>query len=355
MPSSAPYPSDPAQEIRIPTPALRETLEKLLVKASMFQFDATVAVSRVLEADLFGTPSHGVAKFCQLLDAIDSGDVDPRARVLSTLDLPAVTVLDGSRSLGMVAATKAVELSIPKAREQGIALALVSNSQTLGAAQVYVRMLAAANLIGLCTSSTGPATIVAPGGTTAVTGNSPFAYAIPLGDEPPLVFDSACGEESWGKLDLLRRYGLPLPDDVLLDATGQATTDWDAARTLRPAGGALGFGLSLLCSTLAGPLVGGKLPLHKKKRADADDSQHFLLAIDPARFGDPAKFQRELGQTLSEVAALPVATDSVPPRIPGRRGWDHNAVCEREGIPVHLTIADEIRSRAIKKKIPVEW
>lgn len=355
MRDSLPFPSDPSQEILLTPAQLRPVLEKLLVKSSMFQFDAEVAVSRILEADAYGVPSHGVALFCRLLDAIEVGDVDPRARVLTVTDTPALAVLDGSRALGMVAATKGAQLAIDKARESGLAAIIIGNSQTLGAAEVYVRLMAQEGLIGLCLSSTGTATVAAPGTRAGAVGNCAFAYAVPLGSQPPLVFDTACGEESWGKLQLLRRYNIPLPGDLLRDEQWQPTTDLTSARSMPAAGGALGFGLSLLCSTLAGPLVGGKSPLHKKRRNDADDSQHFLLTIDPARCGDVEKFQLEMRQTLADIRSLPPEDPADPVRIPGDRGAQCRERADREGLAIHVSLADEIRARAAKKKIETDW
>jgi len=115
MPSSTPVPVDPHQEVRIPVDELRLVVEKLLVKNSLFQFDAKVAAERLVEADLYGAPSHGVALLCRLLDAMDQGDIDPRAQILTLTDAPCFAVLNGSRSVGAVAATKGAALASSKA------------------------------------------------------------------------------------------------------------------------------------------------------------------------------------------------------------------------------------------------
>jgi LDH2 family malate/lactate/ureidoglycolate dehydrogenase len=355
MSGSIPYPVDAAQEVRISVSELQPVLEQLFTKASVFQFDATVAVSRLLEADLQGHPAHGTALVCRLLDAIEMGDIDPRGRVLTLTDTPAFAVLDGSRALGPVAATKGAELAAAKAEAGGVGIVCVGNSQTLGAAEVYVRRIAQQGLIGICCTSTGGASVSAPGTNLGAVGNSAFAYAVPIRDSHPLVFDTACGEESWGKLRLLKRYGLTAPLGFLFDQQGSPAESVDSAAAMAPRGGALGFGLSMLCSILAGPLCGGWMPIHKRRRVDAEDSQHFFLALDPARFCEPEKFQQELGKTLNEIRALTPIHPEQPVRIPGDRG----AVCEADyretGIPLHRTIADEIKARAVKKKLAVSW
>lgn len=355
MSEPLPIPVDPAQEIRIPLEELQPVVEKLLVKSSMFQFDAKVAAERMLEADLYGVPSHGVSLLCRLLNAMEMGDIDPRARVLTVQEAPCFAVLVGSRAIGSVAASKGALLAGSKAKEHGVGVVAIGDSQTLGAAEVYVRLLARENLIGICLTSTGGATLTAPGTRHGAVGNCALAYAVPVEGRHPLVFDSACGMESWGKIRLLQRYGVPLPEDLLLDKEGNFTGDPLQAVAMLPNGGALGFGLSMLCSILAGPLSGGWMPIHKRRRVDAEDSQHFFLALDPSKFCDVAQFQGELQSTLDKIRDLPPERESTPVRIPGDRGNACYADAIEHGIPVHRSIADEIRNLAEKKKIPVSW
>lgn len=353
--SSIPYPSDSGQETRLPVSILRPILEQMLKKNSMFQFDITVAVDRILEADLLGIPSQGVARFLDYLDAMAAGDVDPRGRVLTLAEGPSFGVLDGSRALGPVAATKGAEMAIAKAREAGVAVVVVGNSQTLGAAGVYVRLIANAGLIGMCMSSTGGATVAAPGTRAGAVGNCAMAYAVPLADQPPIVFDTACGVESWGKLELLRRYGLPIPAGIVWTETGESTTDLESAKVMEPAGGAFGYGISFLCSVLAGPLAGGWMPIRKKRRTSAEDSQHFFLAINPAAFCDQGKFQAELARTVQEIRQLPPTSPESPVRIPGERAAAFREHNEEKEIILHNSIVEGIKTRAAKMKIEVPW
>jgi LDH2 family malate/lactate/ureidoglycolate dehydrogenase len=354
MSNTLPFPADPAQEVRVPVEPLQTLVEQLLTKFSMFQFDATVAARRIIEADLYGVPSHGCALLDRLLTSLDLGDVDPRGRILTLRETPVFAVLDGSRALGHVAGTKATELAIAKARETGLGLVVVGNSQTLGAAELFVRLIAQAGQIGLCCTSTGGATVTIPGSHAGATGNCALAYAVPVADSHPLVFDSSCGADTFSKFSLLKRYGLPIPEGLLRDSAGAPTSDLSQG-LLAPRGETLGFGLSLICSILAGPLAGGWMPLHKKRRTDAEDSQHVFVAIDPDQFCDPVQFQGELTATLQKIRALPPIDPQQPIRLPGDRGIACYADAMQHGIPLHQSVAEEIKTRAIKKKLTVPW
>ena len=342
-----PFPSDPAQEETLPVEGLRSALEAMLVKKSMFQFDASTAVKRILEADQHGIPSHGVGRFPEYIESMDVGDIDPRARVLTLDNQPAFAVLDGSRAMGHVAATKAAELAVEKARESGIGFVALGNSQTLGAASVYVRLISEQGMIGWCMSSTGGATVAAPGTKAGAVGNTAFAYAIPVQDSHPVVFDSACGTESWGKLELLRRYGIPLPDGIAWDEKGSPAVDSLSAQVMKPAG-ELGFGLSLFASVLAGPLCGGRMPIHKTRPGSAEDSQHVFFALNLEKFVDVERFQKQLIKTLDAIRSLPA--EDTPVRIPGDRGAMTYASSQEE-ITLHRGVVADLRALAEKLNV----
>ena len=337
---------DPLQQVTVASDALTPLIEQLLFKQSMFQFDAVVAAQRMIEADLYGISAHGAGRILDASAAIKVGDVDPRARVLTMHETSVLTVLDGSRALGHVAATKGIEAAIAKARSSGVGISAIGNSQTLGALSVYLRLAAAEGVIAIGMSSTGGATVSAPGTTTGSVGNAAFSYAIPRLEAPPIVFDTACGAASWAQLKLLKRFGVPIPDGLAFTANGQPTTDVDLANVISPAGGSLGFGLSLLCSVLAGPLSDGQMAIRKKRTDSADDSQHFFIALNISQFTDPERFYKRLETAIAEMKAQDNNF-----RLPGERGAACHAERSQSGIPLHKTIADEIRTLAESLKV----
>jgi len=348
-----PFPSDASQETRVPVETARRVIEQILVKKSLFQFDASTATQRMIDADRFGIPAHGIGRIVDYVAAMDLGDIDPRGRVLVMDDQPAYAVMDGSRAIGHVASTKGMETAIQKATDSGIGFVCVGNSQTLGAASVYTRLAAEAGMIGICLSSTGGATVTAPGTNAGAVGNTAIAFAIPVQDSHPLVFDSACGQESWAKLNLLKRYGVPIPDGILLTEDGTPTNDVDAAKFQFPASG-LGFGMSLLSSILAGPLCGGWMPIRKTRTSSAEDSQHVFLAFNIEKFVAPERFQKQLVFALDAIRALPVAAGSDSIRLPGDRGAAISKEVDASGIPLHNSVLEEVRSLASSLKVETE-
>ncbi len=355
MTGCIPYPHDPAQEVRVPVEALRDFVARVLVRKSVFQYDAQTAAERMIEADLRGLSSHGIRLLPGVVEALDLGDIDPRARVLVENETAAVATLDGSRALGQVAATKAMELAIQKAREVGTGTVTVHHSQHLGAASVYAALAAQAGLIGFCTSTTGGPTVSAPGTAGAAVTNSPLAWAIPAGDEAPIVVDLATGAASWGKLQLLRQYGLALPPGVAFEAGGQPAADLDAASVLAPGSGGRGFGLSLVAMLLSGGLAGGKPPHLKTRSASSECSEHLVMAIDVSHFTDRGKFLARAAQMRQAIRDLPAEDPAQPVRVPGDRGWRTAAEYREQGIPLHCDDVARLSQLAGKLKLEQPW
>jgi len=256
-------PRDAAQEIVVHTAALRDWIVKLLVKKGMFATEAEICADRLIEADVRGIHSHGSRALPRYIKAMDEGSIDPRASITTVCDTPAMAVLDGNHGMGHVVSTRAMQLAIQKAKAVGTGTVAVSHSQHYGAASVYVLLAIQEDCIGYSTTSTAYPTVAAYGSQQAAVANNAFAWGVPSRDTPPFVLDMACAEASWGKVESRKLYGLPLPEGWALDEQGLPTTDAKSAKTLLPAAGARGFGLAFLCSVLAGPLVGSRMPIHK--------------------------------------------------------------------------------------------
>lgn len=353
--STIDYPHDSGQEIRVPFDALRALTIELLISKKMFRFDAETAADRLLDADLRGIQSHGTRALPRYLDGMDAGEIDARAKVLTLHETPAIAVLDGGRALGHVAATQGMQMAIKKAADVGTGTVAVKNSQHFGAASAYSLMAVQAGMIGYCTTSTAGATVAAYGSRGPAVANNAFAWGVPTRRGAPFVLDMACGATSWGKVESFKLYGLPLPPGMALDCDGNSTTDAAAAKVLQPCAGARGFGLAFLSSVLAGPLVGGKMPLHKTGRPYAERSEHFFYAIDIRQFVEEDRFYRELDSTIADIRALAPAEGFEKVRMPGELEWERAEAYRRDGIPLHRDHAAALAQCARDAGLAVPW
>ena len=350
-------PLDSSQEAVVPVQPLRELLTSVLVRKGMFGAEADIAADRLIEADLRGIHSHGSRTLPKYVQAMDDGDIDPRAMSITAAETPAMAVIEASGGLGHVAATRAMDLAIAKAREVGVGTVVVKKGQHFGAAGLYPLLAVQAGMVGFCTTSTGTATVAAYGSREPGTANNAMAWGIPTGSGAPWILDMAIAEASWGKIETLGMYGQPIPGTWALNANGQATTNSADATTLQPAAGARGSGLGFLCSALTSALIGRRTPIHKVANPFGPGSDHFFQAIDPGHFGDPERFVKEIDATISDIRNLAPAEGFGQVCVAGELEWERSERWRSEGIPLHRSHVESLTDlcRSQRCDLPENW
>lgn len=350
-------PQDATQEVLVSPDVLKRLIITILIRKGMFEAEAEIAADRLVEADLRGVHSHGTRALSKYIQAIDDGDIDPRATSITLVDTPAVGVIEASGGLGFVAATRGMQLAISKAREVGTGTVVIKKGQHFGAAAVYVDLAAQAGMIGFCTTSTGTATVAAYGSKEPGTANNALAWGIPTSSGAPYILDMAVAESSWGKVETMGMYGLPIPGGWAFDAAGNETTDASAAKTLLPASGARGSGLAFVCSALTSALIGRKTPLHKNANPFGPGSDHFFYVIDPSHFGAPDRFLSEIDSTIADIKSLSPADGVDQVRVAGELEWERTQDWKANGIPMHRSQVEKLGALCVEQRcdLPDGW
>jgi ureidoglycolate dehydrogenase (NAD+) len=229
-----------------------------------------------------------------------------------------------------------------KARDAGIGLALVRATTHTAALGYYTLEIAKAGMAGIALSGSWP-NVVYHGSRASGVSTSPISIAVPGGE--PVVLDMATSIVSMGKLNQAKKAGKPIPEGWALDAQGRPTTDPQAAQTPLPMGGAKGSGLSFMVECLAS-LIAGNALLAESLEGTAAGARHrqngFVIAIDLARFGDPASFRSEVDRLVKDLKSLPLADDADEILMPGERGARTLAARRRDGIPLPPAVQDEL-------------
>ncbi|MEZ5661261.1 MAG: Ldh family oxidoreductase [Burkholderiaceae bacterium] len=247
------------------------------------------AVARILMmAERDGATAHGLFRVPGYVAALNSGKVNGRAQPEISRRTPVILHCHGGNGYAPLAHRMVIPALVQAARSQGLALAAITHSHHFAALWPEVEMLAGEGLFALSCVSYMPS--VAPaGGSRALFGTNPIAWAWPRPGQPPIVLDMATAAMARGEVAVAARDGHPVPPGTGLDAQGQATTD--PARILEgvllPFGGYKGAGLAMLVELLAGPMVGETFSFQTAARDNKDGGPpqggQFLMAIDPAR------------------------------------------------------------------------
>jgi L-2-hydroxycarboxylate dehydrogenase (NAD+) len=233
--------------------------------------DARITADVLVQANLRGIDSHGVARLARYVNGLRDGVMLAQPEEKVVVETPTTITLDAGAGLGQPVSHRAMRKAIEKAKEVGCGFATVRNSNHYGIAGYYAMMALEEGMIGM--STTNAAVLVVPTfGRDAMYGTNPIALAVPAHEERPFVMDMATSTVPRGKLEVYHRQEKALPLGWATDEKGVPTTD--AGRVLdnfaKRAGGGLlplggageefsgykGYGMGLMVEILSAVLPG---------------------------------------------------------------------------------------------------
>ena len=202
--------------------ALRDHTAATFAHFGMPAADAALAAEVLVDADLKGIESHGIAHLTWhggYVPGLRDGRVNPTPEIRILRETPATLALDGDGGMGVVVATEAMDRCIARAEAAGIGMVTVRNGRHFGAAGYYAERAAARGLIGMASCNT-PVLAVPAGGTERAFGTNPLAFAAPIAGREPFSLDMATTAVAGGKLEIAGRQGKRLPSGWAVDAEG---------------------------------------------------------------------------------------------------------------------------------------
>lgn len=343
-------------DLRLSVAVLTEFAHAAFCRVGVAEAAARQAVDVLLTADLRGIESHGLARLPSYIHRIQQGLIALDAELTTLRETPVSLAFDAGNGLGLVQGPAAMARCLAKAEASGLCFATVRQSNHFGIAGYYALMAARRQLCGLAMTNASPL-VMPTHGAEARLGTNPIAFAAPTGDGPPLVVDMATSTVAWGKIEVARRAGAPLPRGWAVDAAGRPATDATAARWLMPLGGETatgghkGYCLAVLVDVLCGPLAGAAWSAHvagSRAAPAAADIGHTFVAWRIDLFREPAEFYRDLRAMLQELRATPPAPGHEAPGvlIPGDPELAAEAANRANGIPLRPALVDELRALA---------
>jgi LDH2 family malate/lactate/ureidoglycolate dehydrogenase len=317
--------------------------------------DAAIVSQRMIESDLSGIDTHGIARLAQYVPWLLRGTINPRAQMRIAERGPATAVVDGDNGMGHLVMTFAAQTAIELARDSGIGWVGSRRSNHAGAGGAYAALALEHGMIGIYGAASSANHMAVWGGAEPMLGTNPIAVAIPAGDEPPVVLDVATSVSSFGQIRKHMMSGEPIPEGWVIDRVdGQPITDPKRAAegVLLPIGGHKGSGLAMIIGLLAGPLnraaFGRDVQDFGGDRPNETNTGQFIVALDVARFLPPDEFKKEMDRHIRDLRAsqrLP-GVDAI--RVPGGERGKRIAERTRDGILLPAALRkqlDEVASQ----------
>ncbi|MGL4289177.1 MAG: Ldh family oxidoreductase [Phreatobacter sp.] len=312
--------------------AARAYVAQIFVRHGASEAVAVSVAAALVGAEADGLKGHGLSRIPTYVGMLTSGKIDGQAVPTATRVRTASLMVDAADGFAYPAVDLAIARLPAIARETGIAAAAITRSNHAGALGHHVERLADQGLIALFFANT-PEAIAPAGGTKAVYGTNPIAFAAPLPGRPPIVVDLALSTVARGNIVAAKQKGEAIPAGWALDPEGQPTTDADLALkgTMVALGGPKGTALALMVEVLAAALTGAHLSIEASSFLDEKGpppgTGQTILAIDPAGFGHGA-----FGGRMTALAGAIEAQDGA--RLPGQRRLALRRQAEARGIAI---------------------
>lgn len=337
--------------------------EQALIHEGMRAEDARICAEVLSDTDAFGTHSHGTKNLLNYIRKFRVNGADIKAVATIEMDKPAFAVIDAKNGLGIIPAFHAMEMACNKARETGIAITVVKNSNHYGAAGYYANIAAKKGVIGIALSNVDPNMSI-PGARGKVIGNNPLAYAAPLGNGRTLFLDIAMSNVASLKVVQARKDGKSIPDTWIVDKDGRPTTDpshYPEEGAMQPMAAHKGYGLSLLVELLTGVVSGGGLSMAGDivswvfNLAEPNNVTQTSIVIDPSQFLGEHVIEERMQLIASRLQESPLAVGAEKIFIPGEMEWDRYEKAVSIGLQLPVEVADSLNTLAMETGVQLPW
>lgn len=284
--------------------SLRKTTQELLEKWQVPVEQAKIVTDTIVYAHVHEKHTHGITRMPIYEKKMRLGMMPRDTKVEKISDTVSMTVFDCNNGFGQVSADIAMHNCIEKAKETGVGISFVRNSNNFGVAGYFGEMAADENMVGMVVTSSGPA-VAPPGAKKAIFGTNPICYAFPS-KSGNIVLDMAITEAARGKIRLAEKNGEKIPFGWAVDKDGNPTDDPTEALkgNMLAIGGIKGFGLAMsidiMAGLLSGSAFGGEI---KPLGAENEPSRHghMMLAIDISKLMTLEEYDMKIEQLIAAV------------------------------------------------------
>jgi LDH2 family malate/lactate/ureidoglycolate dehydrogenase len=356
---------------RISADSLRRFVERVFVQIGYSHDEAINAADVLMWASLRGVDTHGVRNLKPYyVDRTLEGLLQPGAEIRVESETPQTACLDGGFGLGLACACRAMRLAVDKAQNSGVGIACVRNTHHLGPAGYFAHLAVEHGMLGACMTghffgkghSIGSAP---PGCVLPMLSTNPLSFAAPCGRHPPFVLDMSTSVTTINRVEMRGQEGQSIPAGWACDASGNPTTDPNAARIMLPLGGTpelggyKGAGLAMMVSILSGvlsgawarvePALSGATPTASQPvQYDQPTMGHFFAAVRIDAFQPLDRFCTAMDAMADALHAAPTNDSTNTVHYPGEIEFATAAERATDGIPIDDRLFDELHGLATR-------
>lgn len=332
---------------------------------------AELATKVLLNADLRGIDSHGIARLAGYIRLYEKSRINPKPQIKVIHETPSTGVVDGDSGLGLVVGPAAMKIALKKAKEVGSGWVSVQHSNHFGIAGYHAMMALEEDCIGIAMTNASP--LVSPTfGNDRLLGTNPIAVAVPSGEEAPFVADMATTTAANGKLEILQRKNEMAPTGWIQDKEGRPTQQPNAVKdggSLLPLGGdrvhgshkgyALGSIVDIFSAVLSGANYGPWVPpfvafLEPPTDPVGKGIGHFFGAMRIDGFRKKEDFKKHMDTWLKRFRQATPAPGEEKVLVPGDPEREMEQRRKLDGIPLLEPVVKDLKELSQKFNIPFD-
>ena len=321
--------------MRLDYTEIEPVLEAALLKHGFGNDGANLCARLFTETSLDGVYSHGLNRFPLFLSTVKKGIVAPGNEPSLDRSVGNFESWDGNLGPGNLNAWACMGRAIELARESGMGVVSLRNTNHWMRGGTYGLQAAKAGCIGICMTNTKP-NMPPWGGRETKIGNNPFIISIPR--EPyPFLLDMAMSQFSYGKMEVLEQQGEKLPyaggfdKELKMSDDPAAILESELALSM---GYWKGSGLAILIDLLVASLSGGLTTNEIGQREDEFGLSQLFIVFDLQQLSDEertASIISEVTGSLLDTAPMEAGGDVF---YPGQQSWQRRQENQQKGIPV---------------------
>ncbi len=345
--------STTATTLRYCAEALRHFAQALFERAGARADIAADVASILLDADLLGHTTHGLALLAPYLEELTHDRMAKSGEPEVLNGRAATENWDGKKLPGPWLTLRALDRAMAMASTCGTGSIAIRRSHHIACLAAYLTRATDKGMIAIIESSDPTVKAVVPhGGLKPFITPNPIAAGLPTSGDP-LLIDVSTSITSMGFAFQQHAAGRQLPGDWLIDHLGHATRD-PAALSVEPKGALLplggidaghkGFALGLLIEAMTAGLSG-----HGRADPSAGwGGTVFVQVIDPEAFGGLVAFKRQMDFLVDAAHDNPVRPGAEPVRLPGERGLQRYREQTANGVALYPKIMPALEPWAEK-------
>ena len=326
---------------------LKKVVKNIFINHGLNYAHAEISSNCIIQAELVGAHSHGLARIKMYCDRIKKKLINPRPKIKIKKISQSISHIDANNSIGFVAADIGIKKTINSAKKTGIALVGIKNSGHYGLSSFFAEQAVKKNLAVLCFTNAPPA--IAPyGAKKKLFGTNPICFGTPTASKIPFILDTSVSMINRGKIRLAAKKGFQIPKNVALDKFGKPTTD--AKKALAgvqlPIAEFRGSGLAWMVDILSGVFTGGN---HAGRVKDPFDDfsgpqniGHLFIVMKPNIFVGN-NYNKRIKDNIKTVKKLPKIKGVKEILYPGQSKYTKYKNNIKKNIPIPESILKDLK------------